>query len=289
MDRVTHAWRGGLPQRPLWSAAMSETPENSVDAIRREIDRIDDSILSLVGERLRIAERLNGLKSPAAGLPIRPGREVTLLRRLIANAQAPIDRDLVVELWRGLIGAGLRRQRIIDVYVGGGRADPTRMFDIARRHFGGRTRIQFIGEPQAALQKVVEKPHDAVAVTPWPTAPGVGSWWPALSESRFHSLRLIAGLPVLGGADEDPTAAVFAACDNEEAGQDVSLLIAEDPHHKLQRALKELGLTGRELGRSEPRVMVRIDGFLAHDDPRAAALDGHGLDRVRVLGSYARV
>lgn len=268
---------------------MSDTPENQIDAVRREIDRIDETILQLVGERLRTADRMNGLKSPAAGLPIRSGREVMMLRRLIANAQAPTERELVVELWRALIGAGLRRQRVIDIYVGGGRADPTKMFDVARRHFGARARISFVGEPQAALQKVVEKPHESVAVTPWPTAPGVGSWWPALTESRFHSLRLIAGLPVLGPVDEDPSAAVFAACDNEEAGQDISLILAFDPHHRLQRALKDVGLTGRELSRSEPRVVVRVDGFLAHDDARATALNGHGLEHVRVLGSYARV
>jgi chorismate mutase len=268
---------------------MNDTPENQIDAVRREIDRIDETILSLVAERLRVADRMNGLKSPSAGLPIRSGREVAMLRRLIANAQAPIERELVVEIWRALIAAGLRRQRVIDVYVGGGRADPTKMFDTARRHFGARARISFVGEPQAALQKVVEKPYESVAVTAWPTAPGVGSWWPALTESRFHALRLISGLPVLGPIDDDPTAAVFAACDNEEAGNDVSLLLAFDPHHRLQRALKEVNLTGREIGRSEPRVIVRVDGFLAHDDARASALNGHGLEHVRVLGSYARV
>lgn len=283
--------RGGLPQRPLRSAAMNDEakPEQAMEAIRAEIDRIDETILSLVGERLRAADTVAGLKANAAGPPIRAGREVKMLRRLISRAQAPIERELVVELWRALISAGLRRQRVVDVYVGGGRGEPTRMFDVARRHFGARARIQHLPEPQLALQKVVEKPHDSVAVTPWPAAPGVGSWWPALSESRFHALRLIGALPVLGPIDEDPTAAVFAACDNEEAGDDITLLLAFDPHHRLQRALKEVDLVGRELGRSEPRVIVRIEGFLSPNDPRAAALDGHGLDNARVLGSYARV
>lgn len=271
---------------------MDDTPPpepNSIEAIRREIDRIDDAILALVGERLRVSERVAGFKPASAGLPIRPGREVAMLRRLIASAHAPIERELVVELWRALIAASLRRQRLFDVFVSGGRADPTRMFDIARRHFGARARIQFVGEPQLALQRVAEKPHESVAVTPWPTAPGVGSWWPALSESRFHSLRLIAGLPLQGAAEEDPAAAVFAASENEEAGGDVSLLLAFDPHHRLQRALKELHLEGREIARSEPRVIVRIDGFMAHDDARASSLTSHGLESVRVLGSYARV
>ena len=145
-----------------------------------------------------------------------------------------------------------------------------------------------MGEPQAALQKAAENPDSVVAVTSWPAAPGVGAWWPALSERRFHNLHIIAGLPLLGGTDE-PEAALFAASQTEEAGNDVTILIAFDPHHRLQRALNENGLTGRELARAEPRVLVRVDGFIGLDDPRAAALSRAGLDSVRVLGSYARV
>jgi hypothetical protein len=57
----------------------------------------------------------------------------------------------------------------------------------------------------------------------------------------------------------------------------------------VQRALNEQGLTGKEVARAEPRVLLRVEGFLAVDDPRAAAMARFGLDSVRVLGSYARV
>lgn len=262
---------------------------DSLDAIRREIDGLDRTMLSLIAQRLLLADKLASMKTSTGGLPIRPGREIALLRGLISNAQAPIEKELVVEVWRALIAAALRRQRVIDVAVGGGRTDPTRLYDIARRHFGARTRIQHVGDPQEALRRAAEKPDTCVAVTPFPGAPSVGSWWPALTESRFHKLHLIAGLPVVGASGEEPEAALFAASPNEEAGSDVTLIIAEDPHHRVQRALNESGLQGREIARSEPRVILRIEGFLAVDDPRAVSFTGAGLDRVRVLGSYARV
>lgn len=265
--------------------APTKTGE-SVESIRAEIDRLDDAILSLLADRLRLGDGIAAAKP--AGLPIRPGREITMLRRLIAAAPAHVERDLVVELWRALIAANVRRQRVIDVFVGGGRSDPTRLFDIARRHFGARARIQHVGEPQAALQKAAEKPDDCVAVTPWPTAPGVGSWWPALSESRFNKLHLIAGLPLVG-TGEEAEACVFAAADPEEAGGDVTLLLAFDPHHRAQRALKEAGLEGKEVARSEPRIILRVDGFVGVNDPRAGALTSYGLEGVRVIGAYARV
>jgi len=263
--------------------------DDPLEPIRREIDAVDSSLLSLFAQRLKLADNLAAAKSPQGGLPIRTGREVALLRRLIAEAPAPLERELVVELWRALIGANIRRQKIVDVVVGGGRGDPTRLFDVARRHFGSRMRIQHVPEPQAALQKVAENPQSFVAVTPWPAGPGVGAWWPALTERRFHDLHLIAGLPLLGAGTDEPEAAVFAASPTDEAGRDVSILIAFDPHHRLQRGLNEVGLVGKELARAEPRVLVRVEGFVGVDDPRAGALARSGLDNVRVLGSYARI
>jgi len=264
--------------------------DDPIDSIRREIDSVDQNLLSLFAQRLSLAERLVSAKAPQAGLPIRPGREVAMLRRLIGEAPAPLERELVLELWRALISASVRRQRIIDVVVGGSRSDPSRLFDAARRHFGARTRIHNAGEPQAALQRAAENPQTCVAVTPWPAAPGVGAWWPALTERRFADLHLIAALPLIGAGTDDPEAAVFAASSTEDAGGgDVTLLMAFDPHHRLQRALNENGFTGKEISRAEPRVLVRVEGFVAIDDPRAGALTRSGLDSVRVLGSYARI
>lgn len=264
------------------------TPDDPIEAIRREIDDVDSSLLALIAQRLQVADKLTALKEPQSGLPLRPGREVALLRRLVSAAPHPLERELVIEVWRALMSASLRRQRVIDVVIGGSRGDPVRLHDVARRHFGARTRISHVGEAQAALQKAAENPSTMVAVTSWPAAPGVGAWWPALSESRFQNLHLIAGLPLLPGTEE-PEAAVFAASPTEEAGGDITLIMASDPHHRLTRALNETGLGGREVARVEPRVLIRIDGFIGLTDTRADALMRAGLERVRVLGSYARI
>jgi chorismate mutase len=277
-------------------AAQPSASGDAIQAIRAQIDQIDADLLSLVGKRLKLAEGLAAPKLAAgAGLPIRPAREVGLMRRLLTQAAGQgagqgggeVEPELVVEIWRTLIAANIRRQAKIEVVIAGGN-DQVRLFDVARRHFGARTKIHRAPDPQTAFLRAVERP-DTVAVTPWPAAPGVGSWWPALSESRFAKLHMIAAVPMNGPASEDPEACVFAATPTEPAGGDISLMIVFDPHHRAQRAMSELGLTGRELARSVPRALIRIDGYLAVDDPRALAMTRYGLDGVRVLGSYARV
>lgn len=259
--------------------------DSAHEPIRREIDGIDKALLGLIAQRLQLADTL--AVAQQFGPPIRLGSEIKALRGLLASANG-LEPELVLEVWRTLAAASTRRQRIVDVAVGGARNDPSRLFDIARRHFGARTRISHVGDPQHALMRAVEQPDTCVAVMPWPAAPNVGSWWPALSESRFHKVHLIAGLPLLGPMADTPEACVFSAGLPEEAGGDVTLLMLDDPHHRAQRALNDVGLSGKEVARSEPRALIRVDGFLSADDNRAKAIGGI-VDRVRVLGSYARV
>lgn len=252
-----------------------------------EINAVDAQLLALVAQRLaQESERAAPIRGAAV---LQPARDILNLRALIAAAPNGVEPELIVEIWRALAAASLRKQRVVDVAVGGARNDPARLFDIARRHFGARTRISNVGDPQTALLRAVENPETCVAVTPWPAAPGVGSWWPALSESRFHALHLVAGLPILGAIGDTPEACVFGAAPAEEAGGDITMLLVEDPHHRSQRALNEVGLRGKEVARSEPRAMLRVEGYLASNDPRARALAEFGLERVRVLGSYARI
>ena len=270
---------------PRMNDSRPPADESARTAIAQEIESVDQAVLALVVQRLRLAE---GLAVPSAnGPPLRPGSEIKVLRNLLKNTGGA-EPELVIELWRSLSAASTRRERVVDVVVGGARNDPSRLFDIARRHFGARTRIAHVGEPQQALTRVLENPASCVAVLPWPAAPNVGSWWPALSESRFHKLNLIAGLPIAGPIAETPEACVFSASAPEPAGDDVTLVMFDDPHHRAQRALSDAGLSGKEVARSEPRALVRIEGFVAADDPRVKAMGG-SVERVRVLGSYARV
>lgn len=272
------------------SSAEPELPLNEVAAQQAELDALDVQILALVTRRLKAEDTLTDARK-AAGEPfaVRPARETALLRRLIAKNDGALEPDMVAELWRVLIGAHLRRQGPIDISVAGG-ADPVRLFDVARRHFGARTRIQRALDPRAALMQAVENPN-TLAVVPWPAAGGPGGWWPALTESRFHKLVLIAGLPLRGAPGVEPEAGVFAlGAPLEAAGGDVTLALAFDQHRRAARILADAGFAAHEVARSEPRVLYRIDGFVAPDDIRVSTLArGGGVDGFRVVGSFARV
>lgn len=263
-----------------------------IDAIRAQIDAVDDAILDLVARRLSLAGSLAAAKAAervGSGLALRPAREVQLVRRMIAQAPAGMDPDLVVELWRALMSAGLRKQQSLEIVVAGGPEGP-RLFDCARRHFGASARITRADDARTALTRAVSDPG-CVAALAWPTLPGQGAWWPILNERRFHPLSVIAALPLRADpAAPEPEAAVVAAgAALEPAGADQTLAVAFDPHHRVSRALNEAGLSGREVSRARETVLIRLDGFIAPADPRVPALMHAGLDGLRVVGSFARI
>lgn len=257
----------------------------SLDEARAQLDAIDDQILDLIRARTAHADKIAAAKGPSSGLPLRPAREVRLIRRLMTQA-GDADPDLVFELWRALIAANVRRQGAVEVAVASA-GDIVRPFDLARRHFGGATRIVKAIDPRDALVKAVDQ-KNMVAVLPWPAGGGVGMWWPILAELRFHALSLIAALPLNGQGD--PEAAVVAAgVALEPAERDFTFGLAFDPHYRSARALAEAQLKGREAARVRETVLIEIEGFVATDDGRIGHAMRAGLEGFRVIGAYARI
>jgi len=75
----------------------------------------------------------------------------------------------------------------------------------------------------------------------------------------------------------------------EASGDDATLALAFDPHHKFVRSMNESGLRGREIARARTLLMIEFEGHVAEDDRRLVALSKAGLDGVRIVGVYARI
>lgn len=260
---------------------------DALAAARAAIDSVDDRLLALVAERAGLAARIAAAKGAVDGSPLRPAREVTLLRRLVGQAPAGVEPALIVELWRALMADNLRRQKCVEVFTGGA-PDQVRLFDLARRHFGDGARITRLEDARTTLNRMVDTPA-AAAVLPFPGKSGAGSWWPILSERRFHDTQLVAVLPMRDDGQEPEAAVITRGAPLEPTGKDATLLIAFDPHHRLVRGLNEAALAGKEVARANASVLVHFETFVGPSDPRLVALARAGLDGPRIVGCYARV
>lgn len=89
--------------------------ELSVEALREEIDRIDEVIVRLLDRRARCAYAIGRAKK-AQGLPIyEPQREAAVLAHVVAvNAGlgGPLDEQAVVRLYERIMDEARRIQRI---------------------------------------------------------------------------------------------------------------------------------------------------------------------------------
>lgn len=82
------------------------SPDTTLDAIRREIDAIDDQLLDLLERRFSATRRVKATKAGDGSItssPFRPAREAVMLRRLLARAGAALPPDVLIRLWRVIL------------------------------------------------------------------------------------------------------------------------------------------------------------------------------------------
>ena len=281
---------------PVSTGSEEPSPQDGwrtggLPALRAELDRIDDTIHDLLMQRAGIVEYVARSGKPAA---FRPGREASIIRRLLDRHRGTLPPVAVFRIWRELLAGTTAMQGGFSLAV----CDTDQgvpLTQLAREHFGALTPLRIYGSAGQALVDVSQGVA-SVAVLPYPSE--TDNWWVALlhHEPRLH---IIGRLPFWKTRpDGAPTAQalVVAATPADASGDDQSFLGLECDSD-VSRARLSSELTGAGLkpltmalvrGRGAPvaNVLVEVEGYLADDDARLLNL-GSVLRRPIVLGSYA--
>lgn len=269
-------------QPPAPEMPRAPTP---LDALRRQIDGIDDAIHDLMMRRCDVVERLRGLKGD--GPAIRPAREALLLRRLAARHRGDLPTAVLVRIWRELLAAHTALQGPFAVAVGAPETDPVEaaaLWDLARDHYGSQTPMRAHAEALRVVRAVTAG-RATVGVMPLPREGAPAPWWPALATEAEGAPRIVARLPFArrGNARGDAIDALaIAGVAPEPTGDDRSLLVftaVEAPSRAgLDAAIRDAGfapgvIAGRAMAGAAHLCLVEVDGFVDSADPR---LDGVG-------------
>jgi len=288
-----------MPPQKSTDQAMSTDTAN-LERLRREIDRIDDQIHDLLMSRVGLVEQIAGAKAPG-GIALRPGREVQVLRRLVARHKGALPKLALVRIWREMMGAlvGLQQPFTIAVY------QPERgagYIDLARNHFGV-VWPQIVHLTPGHVVRMVADGQATVGVVPLPNANDAEPWWLSLTSDAENLPRVVGRLPVLSqeaapGRPEPLEALVVACRDHDETGEDRSFVAVEsDPD--ISRDRLRAAFTAAKLDlvnvvathRSEGvwRHLVEVDGHVTRADERLAELVGakDPVTHVSVIGGYA--
>jgi chorismate mutase len=203
---------------------MSKSAQNpALEALRQELDGIDGRILDLLGKRFAVTEQVKALKQVKGGgaqSPLRPSREMLILRRLVSeSAFKDLDPAFVLRLWRTILSESSQRQSPTTIHVSKRLSATMGNRLRIRDHFGPMAVEEWKDEAQALMQ-VNTQARDLCIVEI------DGNWIGPMIEGKSGAARVISTLPVLREGDA-PKLLVIGHATTEPTGQDETLLITQ--------------------------------------------------------------
>lgn len=288
------------------------TGDRTLQAVREDIDAIDEQIQALIMRRTRLVEDVRVIKRDWP-IKIQPSREAEVLYRVVGRHRGPFPKRELAAIWRLMIVATLSFEGpfSVAVYVPSGDGC---WWDLARDHFGPFTPMLREASVDAVLARVAS--GDAtVGVVPTPCADGISPWWLRLADGAAGSPartsptpRIIARLPFLPGGNAwtgGREGLVVCPVALVATGRDRSYLIAStatpSPLSRLRERLDAAGLPVVAMtpwcagGGAAAVSLIEVDGFVADGDPRLQCAGGNRAEQAHdggiglaVVGGYAR-
>jgi chorismate mutase/prephenate dehydratase len=278
-------------------------PTDTLAGLRAELDQIDDALHDLLMQRASVVERLTAVAAKGR-VALRPGREATIIQRLLARHHGDLPRRVLPRIWRELFAATTAMQGPYVIAVAdsptAGETHEGGHEALAREHFGASTDLRIHSSPTHAIGDVSSGAAIA-AVLPMPTEDDDprNAWWTALLQNDAPRIHIVARLPFWSPRAEGATQAralVVSTAAPDPSPHDHSLIGLEVPADMsrgritamfAEAGLPALGLLLRRVaGDTEAMVLAVVDGFVADNDPRLDKLASPR--KAVVLGAYAK-
>jgi chorismate mutase len=174
--------------------------------LRREIDRIDETMHRLLMERGEIIESLISVKrTEESGSAFRPAREADMMRRLVQRHQGILPLDTVESIWRVIIATFTYVQAPFSVHADLSAGEAV-MRDSARFHFGFTVPfLPHVGS--TGVVAAVAKSRGNLGLVPAFAVAGAPAWWASLESPAAP--KIIARLPFVDRSDHPAALPVF--------------------------------------------------------------------------------
>lgn len=266
--------------------------------LRREIDEIDDAVQDLLVRRTDVVAQMRKAKSRESGIPLRPGREQAVLRRLVARHSGAFPKSALVRIWREIMSASVGLQERLTLAVCVPANDPG-YGELARAQYGAFTPTINLKSAGDVIAAVADKRAN-IGVVPAPHIDDPDPWWRLYMSSGVTLPPVVARLPVTGlasGPEPDLAAMAVAFAEAEESGNDRTLLILETTGAVSRGAvvsafekagMRPLFMDVREAGGEARIILLEVEGFVAKGDARLKSVGKGALQigQLYMLGAY---
>lgn len=264
-------------------------PAKPLEAIRAEIDKIDDRIFELVTRRAALADGVRRAKTDSGAAALRPSREAQMLRRLAEQERGGMALEQVWRLWRELIMANARLQFpfIVDTVAG---TRDLGLWDLGRAHFCFETDMEAHETTSAALERATLGPA-RIALLPVCDE----AWWRRLAQSG-SGVRVFGALPMIAGQNQPaPRAMLVSDIALQPCGSDITVIHLDGLDgpgsvDNAEQALRDAAFAPIYRVTDGTSALVGLEGFLDGVELAPASFVISGLEGVRatILGSHSK-
>ncbi len=275
----------------------------TIQELREQIDAVDDQMHDLLMHRVSLIEQIGRLKAEqseaAASFPLRPKREIEIMRRLWNRHKGSMDKDVMIRIWREIISASVNLQSPLTIAV----FMPERgmgNLEIARDYFGAYTSMLSCRSVSLVLKELTQGEANVAILSLHDDKQTC--WWYTVAQEYKRSVNVFLKLPLTGpghGRGDGRSAYALSRLPYEETGDDKTLLVAETDGtlslSTLDLLLKANGVATNAICDSYMPDMMRkaylfeVEGFLSDKDERLSALiekENGKITRLRVIGGY---
>ncbi|MDP9413032.1 MAG: chorismate mutase [Pseudomonadota bacterium] len=135
---------------------------DSLEAIRSEIDRLDDALLELLERRIAASIKVAALKQAEHSdrLRIRPAREAAIIERLTGRARHASP-ALVTQIWRAVMAHSVQTQVRMELVLCAD-GDKANLLRKVRTRFGEAAPVRWVEDAAEALDAA--RNREAVAI-----------------------------------------------------------------------------------------------------------------------------
>jgi chorismate mutase/prephenate dehydratase len=273
---------------------IDPAPQTTLSRLRAQLDALDDQLHDLLMVRAGIIERVAS-EAGKTGTKIRPGREASILRRLLARHQGSFPPQIILRFWREMFAGALIIEggQTIAVCSGDENAE---LAALAREHFGPLTPLRKHRNPTQALADIERGTAQVAVLPPFGDEPD-GSWWTALMGTGTK-LSVIGKLPFWTKRPEGTPAGeayLVAAMRPDNSGADRGLialeLSADISRTRITANLRAAGFAPgsiwlKRISDAEMLALVEVAGLVNDGDPRLEAITGCQAP-ASVIGGFA--
>lgn len=249
-----------------------------LENFRKDIDEIDQKLLKLIEDRVRIVKQVGEYKKQDVleyRSIIRPGREAQMIRKIADMENSMLPTLPLAQMWRIIISSSINIEEPTNIatYVPHGNRE---CYWLSREYFGSFTPTTMYPTTMEVVHAVENRRATVGALTiadlnsPHP-------WWSRLTNLQ-NPPKIFAVLPFIKLApSKRPTVVTIGYVDPEDTGNDTSLWIVESNDFvsvkSIRDSLKSMGkdfqikdscqVPGK---RNVYHNLIAIDGFIDEND-----------------------